>query len=153
MAQSFNHYTSEPNIHDHQPTLASHAHEALHSKTLKVIGIVATGSVLAMNLYNGVTAKAEEKSPFTHRDDVTSVQLDEGARIRHAPTTANEPPITELEAPMTILTPNGVDTHTEFHNGTWISIDAASLGVSDGDGKLWINSQKITTNTDVDSNK
>lgn len=153
MAQSFNHYANEPNIHDHQPTLASHAHEALHSKTLKVIGIIATGSVLAMNLYNGVTAKTEEKSPFTHRDDVTSVQLDQGARIRHAPTTANEPPITELEAPMTVLTPNGVDTHTEFHNGTWIGIDSDSIGVEDDDGKVWINSQKITTNSNANSDK
>lgn len=154
MAQSFNYAPYESSHHDHQPTLASHMQEALQSKTLKIaatIGVLAAGTMLALHEQD-TTAGTSEETQVTHLDKVTSVHLEDGARIRHSPTAENEPPIAELDAPTTIMTPQGVEMRTEFHNGRWIGVNATDIpnfdSKFDSDGIVWINEQKATTESD-----
>lgn len=155
MAQSFNHHSNEQGTYNYQPTLASHIHEALHSKTLKVAGgiaVIAAGSLLAIDAYTSANADPKD-APFKHLENVTSVQLDEGARIRHAPTADNEPPIAVLESSLAVETPDGVEMKTEFRNGTWFGVKATDIpnfdSHFDDDGIVWINEQKASTKSDL----
>ena len=124
-----------------------------HQKATSIVllGAVATGALISFNSLRGGT---NDPSRFEHNPAVTSVTLEEDARVRYDPNVENTEGgnlIDVVDQAITVPTVNGVYTHVEFRNGKWIGVDPASIpnfdSKGDKDNIVWINEGKISTTT------